>query len=496
MAMKYIYMLKKRSVRAVYNLQDIGANIESVIVQFFGDNLKDVHVEKDYFEFTLKRCTDNSRLREMGKRLKQGGGPDSGFIRQTQSMYAIVNKLNDYIDVEFVDKGIASEDLEDRIMRSKVYGEGLPEWVNRVDYIDVYSTQLTIEEYNRLFHEKISSEEEFERERLYEVKLRHRHVDRDTMFDEKSKFFYIEHLYTEDENYYYYYDWAQIWVVKGRADNNILDKINHSMRIDEPTDEEGGIPSEWGSCKTEYIFRVHNVGQGLATSLACGNEKPFFYFDYGLAYGRNKFTIPTGTILPIKEQGIIVLSHIHQDHWCGFRTNNDALRANWFFPRRRKSRSINHLIARIIREGGTVHYHSGLGSVKIEISNSSSSNVSPIRPPKDIHQDGYAMYIDAICCDTGEPCSILVSGDQDYDYQNLAKLQDIDILVACHHGGKYCWSVRGMLPTPAKDKSIVIYSYGAGNTHGHPSKCADYIAAGWRNRFDTISGDYSKQIYL
>lgn len=44
--------------------------------------------------------------------------------------------------------------------------------------------------------------------------------------------------------------------------------------------------------------------------------------------------------------------------------------------------------------------------------------------------------------DNNKKINIPIAGDQDYDYQKLNTLKDLDILVACHHGGKYCWSKK------------------------------------------------------
>lgn len=50
---------------------------------------------------------------------------------------------------------------------------------------------------------------------------------------------------------------------------------------------------------------------------------------------------------------------------------------------------------------------------------------------------------------------------------------------------------------PDKDDNCIIYNYGDGNTHGHPSKVSDYISRGWSNEFHTAQkGDFVKKIRL
>lgn len=496
MAIKYIYSLKNYYEKNTFDLQEVQTNINGVIEELFEDDLKDVYVDRDYFEFTLKHYTYAAKLRQMGKMLKRSFYTGRGFLRQPQKMYAIARKSNIYVDIDFVDKSIISEDFGERVQKSKTYKEGLSEWVNRVNYADIYSAQLTISEFNKYFHEDWN-DLEYSYEILYEVTISHKHVDGDRVFNEKGDYFEIEHLYTADESYYEYIDMARICALERILDDSIRQKIDSKLEIDTKSQSESTQLVEQVEAKKDvYVFTVHNVGQGLATSLSYRNEAPFFYFDYGIAYGKNKFTTPTATRLQIQENGIIVLSHMHQDHWCGIRTNNNALKAKWIVPYQSSSWADKHLIARIEHEGGEVQYSHGIKLKYLEISNSSSSNIHPGRLPKGLHQNGYAMYLYAQRCDNQAPCFILVSGDQDYDYQDMAKLTNVDILVACHHGGEYCWSVKGKLPTPVSSDSKIIYSYGQGNTYHHPSKNSDYSAAGWNNRHDTICGDYSVEIFF
>lgn len=500
MAMKYIYALKYVYEKNEYDLRYVETDINRVIEELFADDLKDVYVDSDSFEFTLKRCTNVGNLRKMGKMLKRNLNIGNGFARQSQKMYAIARKSTNYIDIEFIDQCITSESFDERMKRSKMYKEDLLEWVNRVNYADIYSAQLTVGEFNRFFHENWAEQEypdEVPYEVLYEVTLTHKHVNRERLSFKKENYFEIEHLYTEDENYYEYIDLAQIRVSKCRLDDSVHTKIDSMLESDTISQSESTqLLEQLESKKDAYVFTVHNVGQGLATSLSYPNQAPFFYFDYGIAYGPNKFTTPPTKRLHIQEKGTIVLSHMHQDHWCGFRTNNNALKAKWIVPHQSSSWASKHLIARIKYEGGEVQYSHGISKKHIEIGNSKISQICSKRPPQGLHQKGFAMYLYAQRCDNHAPCFILVSGDQDYDYQEKERLINVDILVACHHGGEYCWSKNGKPPTPVNSCSEIIYSYGQGNTHQHPSKVIDYSAVGWNNRYDTITGDYSVNIYI
>ena len=491
MAMKYIYSLKNGDKRNFYDLRIERVDIESVIEEMFEDNLKDVYVDSDYFEFVLKKSISVSKLREMGKRLKRVCSHKNGFVRQAQKMYAIAKRSDDVVDVDFIDKCIISSEFENRMSQSKMFERNLAEWINRINYVDIYSAQFTMEEFKKYFND-----DNLPSERLYEVDLMHRHIG-SNVFSDKSMWFAIEHLYTEDEKYYEYYDIASVHITEFEPNNETLEEIKNRMSIKDPllSESEPHSPKmKFG--KGKYSFKVHNVGQGLATSISYQNSIPHFYFDYGIAYGRNKFTTPSSTKLVIQDNGIIALSHLHEDHWCGIRINGNALKAKWLVPTQMESLRFNHLIARIKYEGGEVIRYNGISKRNIVISNSKDSSICPGRHPNSKHQCGYAMYIHANRCDNNETCFILVSGDQEYDYQDARKLVDINILVACHHGGEYCWSKKGSVPIPSNKYNEIIYSYGKCNSYKHPSKISDYAGAGWKNRFDTINGDYSIDIYI
>ena len=119
-----------------------------------------------------------------------------------------------------------------------------------------------------------------------------------------------------------------------------------------------------------------------------------------------------------------------------------------------------------------------------------NSRYDPSRVAKARHETGMVIKV----CGkkrNGEELAILVEGDQDYDYVENSFLEDVDILVACHHGGKYSWTVHSALPQPRSDDSCVIYSYGINNSYGHPSRRNEHISNGWINEHDTINGDYS-----
>ena len=75
--------------------------------------------------------------------------------------------------------------------------------------------------------------------------------------------------------------------------------------------------------------------------------------------------------------------------------------------------------------------------------------------------------------------------------------EDIDILVASHHGGDYSETNTMMDIPSASGEGELIYSYGEVNCYGHPSHIRDYISKGWIKRHDTaVDNDYEIEIHF
>lgn len=112
------------------------------------------------------------------------------------------------------------------------------------------------------------------------------------------------------------------------------------------------------------------------------------------------------------------------------------------------------------------------------------------------HETGLSLCLEAKNVE-GNKLNILIVGDQRYDYIDAPQLRELDLLVASHHGGDYCWSKLGGIPVPSPRLfSTVIYSYGIGNTYAHPSKVEDYNIANWAQAYHTARGDYNIIISL
>lgn len=196
-----------------------------------------------------------------------------------------------------------------------------------------------------------------------------------------------------------------------------------------------------------------------------------------------------------KDYEDLLMHVLGRKKYMGVHTRDEV---KWLVPEQR-SIQFEKICSEIIMAGGQVNTISaGIHSYydgKIIISCSGNSRHDSSRMPKYKHETGIAIKI----CGrklNGEELTILVEGDQDYDYVDDSFLKDIDILVACHHGGKYSWTIYSELPQPRTDESCVIYSYGINNSYGHPSKKNEHNSNGWTNEWDTINGDYSIDVIL
>lgn len=493
MSIKYIYAPRKRSELINFNLSNNREIIENVLNHLFSENLKDFYVFQNYFEFTLHISTDAKILRKMGHSLSNDLGYSYHFRRKPERMYAIASRNDNYINIELLDFDLCKMDadaLRKRIHRANMYKEVAGEWANRMSYVDIYSTQLTLEEFEKCFGEPWNPQNEGE-ECLYNVDLVHRRVEgRIDDQQKKDGFFVIEHLFTGDEHYMEYDDIVKI--VQSHPcsqDKEILERIDNLISLEDKdilTVDPAELKTVLPEGTQSYTFTVHNVGQGLATSLARDNQC-VFYFDYGMAYGRNKRTGPQQIDLSIAHQAVIVLSHIDEDHWCGYRVNANALQATWIIPKQKLEKKFKVLLGHIIYAGGRILFHKGIQYNNLEIGHIDHSNIQPSRQHRKKtlkHETGYAMYLHGND-EKGNDRYIVVSGDQDYDYQDSNNLRNINLLVACHHGGAYSWSTKVKPPAPANQNSLVVYSYGEGNSYGHPTRRMDYINNGWCTQFDT-----------
>lgn len=521
--MRYIYALRKREERQNTDLKKYESEIREALEALNLTEENYIVVNEDSFEFSFPGCLSRESLQRMGKLLVQSGVKQGGFIRQKNKAYAFLSydesraederMLVELVDCSTVDFG------------NKYNQEDIPEWVRFYRRIELCTTCISVRKATNIFDAFIKRTLKdkilYLENTVFLVELRHYHIksgrynesgDLSSIYPKTStaeNICMIEHLYSAGLYQIDFVDLVNIRLAGSVSDlekESLLSKFNleitsHVGQVEQPSDTD--ISDEDGS--TKYTFTVHNVGQALATSLNEKGKDPFFYFDYGIPFLQNKFTLPTGTELRIAENATILLSHVHEDHWCGYRLNQDALKCRWVIPQnlQNPTKALKKMLSSVYLNGGSISLYqaAGLNLFVIKavnncmVAGNAQSMIKPSRAPKTVHETGIALYIFAEH-DSME-YKIHVSGDQDYDYQDNSYINDINLLVACHHGGEYSWSKKTTVPTPNAKENRIIYSYGQGNTHRHPSMVQDYTMSGWTAEHHTPQdGDYEIDLNL
>ncbi|MDE5604084.1 MAG: hypothetical protein K2I73_00700 [Eubacterium sp.] len=496
--MRYNYALKKKEERNGTNLKEYENEIKEALEYLNVGKENYITINEDSFEFSYSGCISRGYLQEMGKRLSKLGVGKEGFVRQKNKAYAFLSydksRTNDeQILVELVDCSTVDGENE-------YFLEEMPQWVNFYRRVELSTTCISLEKAKKIFNRFYEPEDN--KEIVFLVEFKHRHleinkyhenINSDFIYDYKSnknnKSFVrentclIEHLYSDGVYQPDFVDLADITsvgVITEPKRKSLLSKFDVKIDSYPGVQYNANILSQ----NTKYTFTVHNVGQALATSLSEKGQKPFFYFDYGIACGKNARTLPKNIKLPIAKDATILLSHVDEDHWCGFRINQEALKCRWIIPQNPR-KALKKTLSSVYSNGGTIIQYSanGLSILKIKslnncmVAGNSQSTINSSRSPKKTHETGNALYIFAQY--KGKEYKIVISGDQDYDYQDNSYFNDINLLVACHHGGEFSWSKRAAIPIPNSVENKIVYSYGDGNSYGHPSKVSEHSKNGW-----------------
>lgn len=523
MAYIYQYHLKDLHLRQNINLVEYKEDIQLAIEELFNLNLKDCTVEIRYFEFKLYTTVPTELLRKMGRKLKSKlyiKNEKYGFIRREQILYALAypskDNNEDYIHIEFIDFAPISnsekymeraykyfeetsrnsldereyDDIKVGVIKN-YYLDVLDAYVDKNVFVNSFGniddiSCFLVKGYHRRYYkgfERKGAKNTILLEKCFDAKYVEGREQIDWQGDNKSDYLEIHKIEADDE---------KIGEIK-KEFNLLLPSAERIYALDKIR------KSAKGGKHRNYRFRVYNVGQALATSLSLGEDSPFLYIDYGIPFGRNAKTKPGIINMVTKPKTAIILTHVHKDHWFRIVDDINAYRCDWYIPNQiiQKKAQLKHKFAEVIAYGGSVSIINrdidfGYG----KIISRGVSKINPSRAASHVHETGLTVRIEAYNSD-GKDLNILIAGDQRYDYIEKSQLKELDILVASHHGGTYCWSTRGCIPDARNENSTVIYCYGNGNTHGHPSKTSDYVASNWKKDYHTsISGDFEIIISL
>ncbi len=221
---------------------------------------------------------------------------------------------------------------------------------------------------------------------------------------------------------------------------------------------------------------VYDVGQGNCIGLCDSSGRVRTYFDFGGGAGTHAKTFsPLLKNFCFTNSPPIILSHWDHDHWSSWSRDRRALTHEWIAPRQLLTAQHTALLAHIAAAGGKAWFlppgfsPTRFGQIHLELCNGSNRNNS-----------GIALTLSEIANGTGR--QILMPGDADYRWiGSFTGGTPYLSVVAPHHGAKLTSST---LPghsgaSPAR----LVYSYGQGNSYGHPHPQTrqDHDALRWRD---------------
>lgn len=249
-----------------------------------------------------------------------------------------------------------------------------------------------------------------------------------------------------------------------------FDLSPHVVTKDAMVDALGALsqPIEW--------VAVYDVGQGSANALCDRFSMPRAYFDLGGGVLGNRpsfsasFTDICYTLDPM-----VILSHWDWDHWSSGSRFPRAAAMTWIAPLQKLGAVHSAFAASIVAAGRLLIWPTGLaglsvGQVTIEKCTGTSGRNST----------GLAMFVDG---PHGEK-PILITGDARYS-AIPSGLAECHAVVVPHHGANM--RLRATPVSTGHAASRAAYSYGGGNSFGHPctKTYADHHANAWPHRYLT-----------
>lgn len=512
MAYIYRYHLKNLNLRNNIDLTDFTSKIYDAIELRFEKILKDKFVEKNFFEFKLYEIASNVGLQDFGRTLQSKLKIEDkhyGFIRMKQTLYAIITPIGDYEDevcIEFIDSQpidtLPKYNENAKRFFSKT-GRTIPDIYNDTRngiinnyYLDVLVGFAKKRDINKIFkdieHSYFYVEGYLKYDTIESPYESEGQVEKKVILDTNTDFYSLaNNIQNRKIHSRFLMISSNPKKLRKEKVNSIKSNLNMHIPAAKDIEKLRSLDNRVYSIK----FRVHNVGQALATSFSYTHyDTPFLYFDYGLPINIDRRNIYKDNI-PVNKDTTIILSHLHRDHWYGITRNSDAFKCHWYLPDQEINVQLKHTIAEIIVEKGLVlKIDKQILFNCISLTYKGISKIDPSRVPNTMHETGLTLLIEAPYnfCNQNNIIRILIAGDQDYDYVDRSLLINIDVLVASHHGGNYCWSLQGTVPSASNIKSEVIFSYeNAGNNYGDPTKIKDYQNAGWKEHHTNIHGDFS-----
>lgn len=260
------------------------------------------------------------------------------------------------------------------------------------------------------------------------------------------------------------------------------DALNRLTSIDDVEDAEVDVidtelrhNAGWNP---EFIA-VYNVGQGNSNAICNDQGSPLLYFDLGGGCYKNKGTYPSTLNFCMTYRPIIILSHWDTDHYESAKRNTAYQNGTWIVPRQRFGPAHQKFFLQLNSAGKALIWPATLGSRSFQWGTIKRCTHPD---PKKKNHSGLAM-IASLSPVSNTIAEVLLPADAAYTY--IPGHGTCDGLVATHHGAEFD-ALNAPVPG-AKGRNAIAYSFGAGNSYGHPRAPA-VTAHRHSNRKDTTGG--------
>lgn len=258
-----------------------------------------------------------------------------------------------------------------------------------------------------------------------------------------------------------------------------LEALTSFDDIEDASEEEINTVLAHNSAYIAEFVAVYHVGQGNSNAICADNGMPLLYFDLGGGCYKNKSTYPTALNFCFTEEPLIILSHWDTDHYETAKRNTAYQSKTWIVPRQLIGPAHLKFLLRVRTAGTVLIWPRYLTSVSFHWG---TLVVCTHHNPKKKNHTGLAFMV-SLRPKFNSIKEVLLPADAAYTY--IPGHKPCDGLVATHHGAEFD---TFNAPVPGMTgKGAIAYSYGAGNSYGHPRSPA--IAAHLHtNRCDTNSG--------
>ncbi|MEB2630223.1 hypothetical protein SOP94_17345 [Peribacillus frigoritolerans] len=480
----YRYEFKNKSNREKVDLEDYKDMIVTAIEGAFDQNLDFVDVFSDFYEFRLKESLPTtSELQSLGKKIVRADPlldsikkvykkNSQLFRRKRNSYYGFLEDIGYENGMYFLKFDLVDKEDSDRIQNG-TEGTQLTK-VDLLNKLNTFSMILEIGEQDPIAKKiRDFSGDEIEEIASRWYLLTGKHVKRG------NSLLFLDYTERQDiASNFMLYSISELeetgigWLESFFS----LNEIDYQEDTDLEDNEE------------DFFIGVYNVGQGLCSAICNYKSQPMLYFDFGGGERKDTVTFPEDIKYCFSQKPKIILSHLHRDHWIGANRCEEALEMEWVVPpQKEKGAQVIKLFADISKKGKLTVLKSSTGVKKTSYGNLfiCTGNNSHY------HNNGIGFLVE-----TKNSERYLMPGDNRYQHIPTQFLEDLNGIVASHHGGEYFQNKTGKSCIPQNSKQgEIVYSYGKHkkfdpkyNSHGHPSYVKEYIAKNWKTALHTPKG--------